>query len=144
MLAECESADNLDETLRLPEHANYSVSNTNKTLRPSGRGWGDENVRLQAEVNLLKELIELKDEQIQEWAVRSNVDQFKWREEGCRLTEENFALRNEVCTLKKNALSLEHEVDGLKRANDGEFILVLLHTKLTSFLQSSFPCSRSF
>jgi hypothetical protein len=145
MLPECGSAEsnNLVETLRPPEHANYSVSNTNKTLRLSEQGWRDEKVRLQAEVHLLKELIELKDGQIQEWAVRSKGDQVKWLEEGCRLAEENSALRNEVCTLKKDVLCLEHKADELQRANDGEFILVLLHTKMTSVLQSSFLCSRS-
>jgi hypothetical protein len=142
MLPECEAADNLPETHRQPEHVNYSVSNTNKTLPLSEQGWKDENVRLQAEVNFHKELIQLKDEQLQEWAVRSKDDQFKWREEGFRLAEENSSLRNEVCMLKKDVLCLKHEADGLKRANDGEFILVLLRTKVTSILKSTFPCSR--
>ncbi|KIM77921.1 hypothetical protein PILCRDRAFT_90876 [Piloderma croceum F 1598] len=116
---ECESVDDLVETLRQPEDANYSVSNTNTTLRLSEQGWKDKNLRLQAEVNLLKGLIDLKDKQLQEWAVRSKIDQDKWREEGCRLAEENSALRNEVCTLKEDVLCLNHEADGLKRANDG-------------------------
>src|ERR1700734_2910406 len=117
MLLECESVDDLVETLRQPEDANYSVSNTNTTLRLSEQGWKDKNLRLQAEVNLLKGLIDLKDKQLQEWAVRSKIDQDKWREEGCRLAEENSALRNEVGTLKEDVLCLNHEADELKRAN---------------------------
>ena len=123
IILQWDSVDNLAETLPQPELVNSSVSNTGKAPQSSDQRRGDETLQLQGQINLLKELVELKDGQIQEWAVRSKVEETKWREEGSRLVGENAALRNTASALNNDIIRLEHEVEGLKRANDGELIL---------------------
>ena len=85
-------------------------------------GQRDDILQLRAQLNLLKELNQLKDERMQELAVRSNVEQVKLQEEGAQLAQDNSALREVVHGLNKDVLRLEHEVDGLKSANNGEYI----------------------
>ena len=82
-------------------------------------GQRDDILQLHAQLNLLKELNQLKDERMQELAVRSKVEQVKLQEEGAQLARDNSALREVVHGLNSR---LEHEVDGLKSANNGEYI----------------------
>lgn len=98
-----------------------SVDGHSRTLGNESDGSSVEILRLRAQLAILKDVIEAKDQRMQEYAINAKITQLKLEEEGTQLARSNAALREEVLALNETVSLLEHVVDDLKHAANGAY-----------------------
>jgi hypothetical protein len=104
-----------------------SVDGHSRTVGNESDGPRDEILRLRAQLAVLKDVIEAKDQRMQEYAINAKITQVKLEEEGAQLARSNAALREEVLALNETVSLFEHVVNDRNHAANGVY-----HTPVTS------------